>query len=274
MDVASARRHRASGSAGGAGRWPPWLRRPAPQPAKCPRLRPQPEMNGLRFALYGQAAEVSMCKDQGNILAFFIQADSCCTSQLRNKINMPECDIVKCKICDMPANILFEKIILFKYRVGYFRCPTCEFLFTEQPCWLQEAYDESIKGIRDTGMVRRNMNMSDVIEQIILRYLNPHGVFVDYGAGTGLLVRMMRDKGFKYYYSDPIAKNIFARGFDVQRKDLQGCKFDLLTALEVFEHSTNPVTDLRQMFRFSDSIFFTTEWPVWFRIHSAPRPAG
>ena len=172
---------------------------------------------------------------------------------------MPECDIIKCKICGMPANILFEKTLLFKYRVGYFRCPTCEFLFTEKPYWLQEAYDESIKGIRDTGMVRRNMNMSDFIEQIIMRYLNPHGVFVDYGAGTGLLVRMMRDKGFKYYYSDPIAKNIFARGFDVERKDLQGCKFDLLTALEVFEHSTNPVNDLRQMFGYSDSILFTTE---------------
>jgi len=66
LDFASARRRLAQQSVGGAGRWSPRLRDYAPPPseANCPRLRPQQEMNGLRFALHGRAADVSMCKDQ------------------------------------------------------------------------------------------------------------------------------------------------------------------------------------------------------------------
>ena len=166
---------------------------------------------------------------------------------------------MQCLVCAAEAPRVFCRQVLYKYDVEYFRCRNCELLFTEPPYWLGEAYDESIKGIRDTGMVQRNLAIADALARIASRHFDPAGRFLDYGAGTGLLVRIMRDRGFDFRYFDPLAKNIFARGFELGRDYGAEPQFELVTAIEVFEHSADPIDDVTQMLHHADSILFTTE---------------
>jgi hypothetical protein len=123
----------------------------------------------------------------------------------------------------------------------------------DEPHWLAEAYAEPID-IADTGHVARNINNAAFVSTFISAYLNPKGRFVDYGAGFGLFVRMMRDRGFDYRWQDAYAKNLFARGFEWQ----DGDKAELATAFEVFEHLTHPRETVKALSILSDNVLFST----------------
>ena len=58
--------------------------------------------------------------------------------------------------------------------------------------------------------------------------------FLDYGGGSGLFVRLMREKGFNFYYYYKYSLNIFAKGFEVDLKN--NFSFEVITVFEVFEH--------------------------------------
>ena len=167
--------------------------------------------------------------------------------------------VEKCLICGSDDPLCFRKKVLFQYDVRYFRCSACGFLFTEKPNWLAEAYQEDIKGIRDIGMVQRNIQVAELTVRLIMRHLDPRKKFIDFGAGTGLFVRLMRDRGFDYYYDDPFARNIFARCFEARKPVAGHQDYELLTAFEVFEHSPDPVGDVGRMLAYADSILFSTE---------------
>lgn len=126
-------------------------------------------------------------------------------------------------------------------------------MFVDEPCWLPEAYAEPID-MADTGHVARNVNNAEFASTLISAYLNPRGTFVDYGAGFGLFVRMMRDRGFDFRWKDAYAKNLFARGFEWQ----DGKRAEVATAFEVFEHLTNPRETMRELSSLSDNVLFST----------------
>ncbi len=164
---------------------------------------------------------------------------------------------MKCNVCSADTKYLFAEKVLFKYDVKYFKCLECGFIQTESPYWLEEAYKDPVS-IYDVGMPQRSVLWRLAIERIINKFFERNSQFVDYGGGTGLLVRLMRDAGFDFYRYDPYSDNIFARGFDVSDLQDRNIKFELLTAFEVFEHLENPLAALEEMFRLSDSILFTT----------------
>jgi hypothetical protein len=164
---------------------------------------------------------------------------------------------MKCLICNAPSRHIFSKKALYKYDCSYRICDSCGFLFVAEPHWLDEAYSEALMGIRDTGMIQRNLELSSLLENLLSSHLGPGGACVDYGAGTGMLVRLMRDKGFDFRYYDPIARNIFARGFEAEAVHAAG--YRLLTAIEVLEHTTNPLDEINKMLSFSATLFFTTQ---------------
>jgi hypothetical protein len=64
----------------------------------------------------------------------------------------------------------------------------------------------------------------------------------------------MRDKGFDFYWDDPFAKNLFAKGFEYNKKH----EIELITAFECFEHFTNPVSELKKILELSENILFST----------------
>ncbi|MBD3636690.1 MAG: class I SAM-dependent methyltransferase [Crocinitomicaceae bacterium] len=164
---------------------------------------------------------------------------------------------MKCKICQSNTNELFSAVLMHKYNVVYYQCSNCDFIQTEEPYWLEEAYDNPI-GVADIGMVSRNIYLADLLAPKIKKYFSSKGKFLDYGGGYGLFVRMMRDKGLDFYRQDSYCENLFAKSFDL--KDLEpGTQFELLTAFEVFEHLPDPIEEVNKMFELSNDILFSTD---------------
>lgn len=170
----------------------------------------------------------------------------------------PGAAMVKCKICGGNLKKVFTLKVLDKHFADYLQCDNCEFMQVKEPVWLEEAYRETISGL-DTGILQRNLDLRDVAANIINKNFDPSAKFLDYGGGFGIFVRLMRDKGYDFYRYDKYCENLFAKYFDTGN-DLGKItdRFELITAFEVFEHLENPLSEICEIFKLSDSLFFTT----------------
>lgn len=164
---------------------------------------------------------------------------------------------MKCKICKSDSKYLFSSKMLNKYDVKYFKCPNCEFIQTEKPYWLDEAYQHAITDL-DIGLVYRNLDYSKKIYQVITNSFNYKNEFLDYAGGYGLFVRIMRDKGLNFYHHDKFCENIFATNHELSSLKIEN-KFEAITALEVFEHLEDPIEEIKNMTALADNIIFSTE---------------
>jgi 2-polyprenyl-3-methyl-5-hydroxy-6-metoxy-1,4-benzoquinol methylase len=160
---------------------------------------------------------------------------------------------MQCKICRSKATPAFIAKILGKYDAIYFRCSSCGFTQTEEPHWLAESYASAINEI-DLGPINRAITGSNLIEGLLLSIFDKSAKFVDYGAGYGVLVRLMRDRGFDFYWHDRYCENLFAKHFPAK----PGTKFELLTAFEVFEHLVDPLVEIKSMLEYSSNLLFST----------------
>lgn len=163
---------------------------------------------------------------------------------------------INCKICNSQSNLAFTSKVLNKYDIRYFKCNHCGYLFTEEPFWLNEAYERSIN-LSDTGLIMRNIYFSQILSVIIYFDFNKDASFLDYAGGYGVFTRLMRDVGFDFYWHDPYTQNLFANGFE-EKLD-ENSRYELITAFEVFEHFINPKEELTKMMKLSDTIVFSTE---------------
>jgi len=171
--------------------------------------------------------------------------------QLRSSARIP---FMRCRICGDVSVPLASTLVLSRHQVGYFRCGDCQFIQTETPYWLEEAYSEAISSL-DVGVMWRNLHNA-AITSAVISLLFPGGTrFLDYAAGYGTLVRLMRDKGFDFYWADRYAKNLYARGFE----HVPGSRYELLTAYEVLEHLPEPLDDMAPMFDLAENVLVTTE---------------
>lgn len=163
---------------------------------------------------------------------------------------------MNCRICSSDTKIAFREKVLNKHNVVYYQCNNCGYLFTEEPYWLNEAYESAIN-ISDTGIIYRNTQFSKICSVIIDIYFNRHQKFLDYAGGYGLFTRMMRDIGFDFYWIDKYSENLLSRGFEYNenKKD----NFEVVTAFEVFEHFIDPVKELEDILNHSKNIIFSTE---------------
>jgi SAM-dependent methyltransferase len=138
---------------------------------------------------------------------------------------------------------VFTATVLDKYKVKYYYCSETGLLRTEDPFWLEEAYNEAI-GDADSGLLARNFGFSNLLE-IVLEVLSlAKGKVLDVGGGYGVLTRLMRDKGIECYTTDKYCENLFARTFEPEGD----FKADVLCAFEVLEHVTNPLEFLQTLF--------------------------
>lgn len=159
---------------------------------------------------------------------------------------------INCKICNSKASLAFKDKVLSKYDVNYFKCNKCDYLFTENPYWLDEAYKNPIN-ISDTGIMMRNIYFSKIVSVILYFCFDKSAKFLDYAGGYGIFTRLMRDIGFDFYWHDDFTTNLLARGFEKSE-----ARYELLTAFEVFEHFVNPIDEVKKMTELSDSILFST----------------
>lgn len=160
---------------------------------------------------------------------------------------------MKCKICSQENNSIFNGKILKKFEVKYYYCSHCNFLQTEEPYWLDEAYSESIN-ISDTGYMQRNINLSKKLTILLRLFFDQNAKFLDYAGGYGVFVRLMRDDGFDYYWDDKFTTNLFSRGFEYNKEVIEA-----ITTFESFEHFVNPLEEIEKMLKISKTVIFSTE---------------
>lgn len=161
-----------------------------------------------------------------------------------------------CPVCSTELHFVFNAKILNKYEISYWQCPKCELLKTEDPYWLDEAYQNAIID-GDTGLVQRNNSIAKKLAGMLYFLFNKNQPYLDVAGGYGMLTRLMRDYGFQFYWSDPYCQNILARGFEVEETQSQ---FEALTAFEVLEHVEKPVDffkNLIEKFNCKNFIFST-----------------
>jgi hypothetical protein len=159
-----------------------------------------------------------------------------------------------CKICGTQSEFFDEAEILRKYAIKYFRCTACGFVQTDNPYWLEEAYTSAISSL-DTGVLSRNLD-NQRYTAAVLNVLFPEAKkLLDFGAGHGIFVRLMRDCGFNFSWYDLHATNDYARGFEYKKDET----YDFLTSFEVLEHLVDPITELSTMMTLSDNVFVSTE---------------
>jgi hypothetical protein len=163
---------------------------------------------------------------------------------------------LNCKICNSASSKIFRRSILNRYDVDYFQCSSCGFIQTEEPYWLKEAYLAPMT-IEDTGIIKRNVLSAKRTSTVLYFLFNKEGRFLDYGGGYGIFVRLMRDYGFDFYWTDPYTENLFARGFSFNSGS--DVPIELLTTFECFEHFADPLNEIEKMLSISRSILFSTD---------------
>ncbi len=154
-----------------------------------------------------------------------------------------------------------QGVVLGHHVVSYHICSRCDYWCTDEPHWLEEAYSAAISAA-DTGLVLRNIMVATDLTTV-LGGLFPTGPYVDWAGGYGMLVRLMRDAGFDFWWRDPYAENLLARGFA-----WSGANSSAVTAIEVLEHVSDPLGFLRESLEGAgtDTVIFSQE------LHSGPDP--
>jgi Methyltransferase domain len=137
-------------------------------------------------------------------------------------------------------------LILDKYDVKYYHCPSCGFICTEDPYWLDEAYSDAI-AVSDTGIMRRNISIAMKLAVILSMNFKSSDAFVDVAGGYGIMTRIMRDMGFSYYWADKYCVNLVARGYEADRNKLESVS--AISAFEVIEHLIDPVGFINEQFK-------------------------
>jgi hypothetical protein len=145
--------------------------------------------------------------------------------------------MASCKICGSTTYVTHHGVLLGRHDVAYHMCPECEYCCTDEPFWLEEAYSDAIDAT-DTGLVQRNLTWARWL-RVMLPRLFPDGPYVDWAGGCGMMVRLMRDAGFAFYWQDRYAHNLLSRGFDWESHSDQVPA--LVTAIEVLEHTPDPL---------------------------------
>ena len=160
----------------------------------------------------------------------------------------------RCKICDAEASECGRKRTLGKYDARYLRCSACGYAWVEDPHWLDEAYSNAIAAL-DTGIVVRNLWLRDATCALLGTSFREVKTIVDHGGGTGLFVRLMRDRGHDAWWSDKHCDNLLARGFDADAD----ARYDLLTAFELVEHLEDPLGEFQRLHSRAPRLLISTE---------------
>jgi hypothetical protein len=107
----------------------------------------------------------------------------------------------------------------------------------------------------DTGLVARNLRVSRTLSALIHTANLQDFKGLDWSGGTGLLTRLMRDRGFNYFTTDLYTENVHARGFEFCGEG----SIEMISLIEVLEHIGSPLDFLREIIDLCepDTIVFT-----------------
>ena len=148
--------------------------------------------------------------------------------------------------------------ILGRWKSDLRRCKTCgTSWFAESQLWMSEAYKDSIAAL-DTGCVRRSKKFVDLIAPYLLTK-GREGRVLDWGAGSGLTVRQLRDLGIDTWAYEPYGECPLAKGFCYKSEiEADESEFCTVLAQEVFEHLEDIRGFLESALARSEDLIFTT----------------
>lgn len=166
-----------------------------------------------------------------------------------------------CKVCGCDrVRPLFSTTVLGAHHATVVECLSCGFqYFPNAQEWIQEAYSSPIAST-DTGIVARCLNLHKIISSF-LSFNYKRGSILDWGSGSGLLLRLLRDSGHECLGFEPYTTPVLAAGytFTDDQAVLQKAPFRAIIAVEVLEHLTDPREFMASVLAMTDTLIFTTE---------------
>ena len=159
-----------------------------------------------------------------------------------------------CPLCADHGDVVECATVLGRHEGTLIRCVRCRTCWFRRPGWLAEAYETTLTS-GDIGLISRNTFVLKAIV-LYLRLCRPgfREPILDFGAGTGILVRSLRDAGNDARYFDHYGGNHFAKGHEATLRDSYG----LATAVEVMEHVVELEKTLHELLSWSTELLFTT----------------
>lgn len=151
--------------------------------------------------------------------------------------------IDQCRLCGGGIKFQFSKLILMRHSVSYFSCDQCDCLQTEKPFWLDEAY-QLVNERFDTGQVFRSLNNAGFIDALVNILKLDDQLIVDFGCGSGLMVRVLRDVGLNAVGYDSYSEPRLCIGFHVKEYPQAA----VVNLCEVAEHFESPAESLDLIF--------------------------
>ena len=166
----------------------------------------------------------------------------------------------RCRLCHGSVDKQFDLTVLGRHEVGYWRCRDCGSLQTEEPHWLAEAYSHSLT-LSDVGAVRRCLTNRAVVWLVLRLQRMRQPRLLDYGGGSGLLCRLLRDIGIDAWACDPHGSCEYAQAFRIEMGGAGTGTFEVVTAFEVLEHLQRPDEDLAKLFRMDPEVLIASTVP-------------
>lgn len=163
---------------------------------------------------------------------------------------------VLCRCCGASCEF-FSKAKVLSYDGVYYRCRRCLSVQIDNPTWIVQSHSRAISAL-DTGLVSRCVSASKIISTFLYFEGKPNSVGIDWGGGTGLLTRLMRDLGYKMSNYDKYSDGYLAEGFQATLEDFNH-PTTFITSIECFEHLEDPLTYFWEATKKTEYFFFTTE---------------
>lgn len=162
---------------------------------------------------------------------------------------------MRCPACEGPSEVFGQTRVLGDVDATFLRCTSCRSVYAYEPTWLPRSYSRAIAD-RDIGLIGRNVTLAGATRRVLRVFFPRARVFLDFGAGTGMFVRLMRDAGYDFRYLDAYGPNLYAIGHEAEQP---ADPFDVVTAFEVIEHLEDPVTELQPAVAGAQGLIATTE---------------
>lgn len=174
---------------------------------------------------------------------------------------------MKCYICKGELKLVGSRpfsdnipglSVVDRTEVQHYRCTGCNFLcIPSMLSWSQQEFSKKVYNseysLVDTGYGSvRAMEWIKVWPDIVNVYKRKSIRHLDYGSGEGHLSKLLVHNKWDSHHYDPYSSPTPPEG-----------KFNLITAIEVFEHSTNifnTVKDIKRMLTKEGCIVFSTKF--------------